>query len=68
MKRKIYKDLESYIRETGTTQKELAKRLGVSQPCISMIRHGKRAPSWKLARAISAAARIPIDSLIPVGD
>ena len=64
MRRKIFKDLDTYLRETGTTQRELADRLGVTQTCISLIRNGKRTPRPRLARAIAAEAHIPLESLM----
>lgn len=64
MKRKIFRDLDAYLTETGTTQAELAARLGVSQTCISLIRSKKRAPRPRLAMKIAEEARIPLDSLM----
>lgn len=64
MKRRIYRDLDAYFRDSGDTQADFAARLGVSQPAISLIRNGKRTPSLRLAKRIAEAARIPVETLI----
>jgi transcriptional regulator with XRE-family HTH domain len=64
MKRIIFKDLGHFLSSTGTTQKQLADRLGVSQCCISLIRNGKRIPRPRLALALAEFARIPLESVI----
>ena len=64
MKRKIFKDLDTFFLETGTTQADFAGRLGVTQTCISLIRNKKRTPRTRLARAIAREARIPVETLL----
>lgn len=64
MKRRIFRDLASYFDRTDDTQQAFAARLGVSQTYISLIRNRKRTPSMHLAKRISDAANIPLESLI----
>lgn len=63
MTRRIFKDLDAYFDGTEISQAEFAKRVGASQPAISLIRQGKRVPRPKLAKRIAEAANIPFESL-----
>ena len=64
MKRKIFKDLDTFFDETGVTQAAFAERMGVTQTCISLIRNKKRTPRPKLLRKIASAAGIPAETLV----
>lgn len=68
MKHRIFKDLASYLAQSGETQQAFAARLGLSQGYISQIRQGKRVPSLGIAQRIAEAARIPIESLVAGSD
>ncbi|MEM4546838.1 MAG: helix-turn-helix transcriptional regulator [Nitrososphaerota archaeon] len=47
------------------TQKELAERLGVSQPYISMLERGKRFPTLRIAMKLADIFGVPIEQLFP---
>lgn len=64
MKRKIFKDLDTFFEETGTSQAAFAQSLGVTQTCISLIRNKKRTPRPRLLRAIAKLAGIPAETLV----
>lgn len=61
------KALESYLESTNTSQTEFARRVGVSQPTISDIIHGKHSPSVKLLKRISEETRLSLDELLSGG-
>lgn len=59
--------LDTYIRETGTTEAELAARAGVSQPTVNRLRNGKGNHSLAILHAIHRATEgvvTPNDFLI----
>ena len=41
--------INDYLEELGSTHKELADKLGCTIQYISMLRAGKRKPSWQFA-------------------
>ena len=43
---------KSWIEKNGQTQGQIAHRLGVTRPYISMIAAGKKKPSWSVAARI----------------
>jgi len=45
----------------GRTARDLARDVGVSEVCISMLRSGKRTPSLSLARRIKQATDGAVD-------
>lgn len=47
--------LDEYISETGRSASEIAADLGISRSYLSEIRHGKAAPSLRIAFAIERA-------------
>lgn len=61
---KAYRSLAEYFRESGDTQQRFAAKVGCSQAHISQIAAGAISPSFRLALRISAAARIPVASLL----
>lgn len=62
--RRIYPDLASYLKDTGTTQTAFAEKVGASQSTISRILSKELVPDVGLALRISKIARIPLESLI----
>lgn len=49
--------------QKGLSQKEFAKRLGVSQAYVAMIEAEKRIPTLKLALKIAAVLGTPVEQL-----
>ena len=47
----------------GYTQKELAKRAGVSTSMISQIEHGKRCPGPKAGKKIADFLEVPMEAI-----
>lgn len=47
--------LDEFLRARKITEDAFAAEVGVTQPAINMIRHGKRLPSLKLMQRIIAA-------------
>jgi len=64
MSKRIYPDLQTYLRETGTTQAAFAEKVGASQSVVSRIVNRQIVPDVGLALRISREARIPLESLI----
>ena len=62
---RIYPDIRTYLRETGTTQAELAVKLGITQPGLSKIINGLIVPKLALAFRISKVCNIPVEALLP---
>lgn len=58
-------NLASYMSESGTTDAELAAKLGVSGELVRLWRHGHRDISAKRAIAISKITSIPLHELRP---
>jgi len=59
-------DLVEKLRETGLTQVELARRLGVSQAAVSFWFRGRRTPSWEVIRRMARAFPEMADDVIQV--
>ncbi len=59
--------LRSYLKETGTRQAELAKRVGVSFGHMSALVNGDKTPGLELAVRIEDATegRVPARSWVP---
>lgn len=55
MKRDFKVWLQSQMDDKGWSQKELARRSGISQPLISLIISGNRQPSWDACAALASA-------------
>jgi transcriptional regulator with XRE-family HTH domain len=60
MSKRRYADLTDYLERSGETQEQLAERIGMSQPTISLAKQGKG--SFKTLRKISKATGIPLES------
>lgn len=58
------KALATYLENTGTSQTEFAKRVGVSQPTISDIIRGVHSPSVDLLKRIAKETRLSVDKLL----
>jgi transcriptional regulator with XRE-family HTH domain len=56
--------LHHYIKNSGTTARRIALDVGVSEPFVSDLRHGKRSPSIEVARRIAEVTRggVPVES------
>lgn len=63
MHRRTYPNLRRFLKETETTQKTLAARVGVHQSTIAHILAGRKKPSWELAKKLAKAANVPLDSV-----
>jgi plasmid maintenance system antidote protein VapI len=57
-----YRTLTDYLEQTGTSQGELAARLHVSAPYVSLMCSRKRAPGRRLALRIEKILGVPIES------
>jgi transcriptional regulator with XRE-family HTH domain len=55
-----YTSLADYFHRSGETQEELAERIGMSQPTISLAKHGRG--SYKTLRKIAKATGVPLES------
>lgn len=55
--------LKLYRTLSGFTQKQLAKKLGVTNDYISMIERGVRTPGFKLANKLAQLLKYSIDDL-----
>jgi transcriptional regulator with XRE-family HTH domain len=57
---KRYSSLTDYLERSGETQEQLAERIGMSQPTISLAKQGRG--SYKTLRKISKATGVPLES------
>ncbi len=57
---KRYTSLTDYLARSGETQEQLAVRIGMSQPTISLAKQGRG--SFKTLRNISKATGVPLES------
>jgi len=57
--------LESIMAEQKLTQEELAERIGVQQPAISMMLNRKCRPQKRTLQKIAAALDVPVERLWP---
>lgn len=65
---RTYPNLETFLKDTGLTQTELAEDLGISQSYLSRIKTGEvEAPLW-LALRIARRTRVPLESLVKEPD
>lgn len=56
--------LAQWLKISGVTGADLAKRVGVSRPFISRISKGKRQPSLAIAAKLSAETGLPLDKFL----
>lgn len=64
-KAKLLMELESWLTESGLTQKQAAERLGIDQPRVSDIKNGKIA-RFTLDKLLELAMRVGIRAEITV--
>ena len=60
MPRRRYTSLADYLERGPETQEQLAERVGLSQPTISLAKQGKG--SYRTFKKISDATGVPLDS------
>lgn len=63
-----FRDLQDFFKKTGTTQEDLALRLGVTPSYVSMIANRHRQPSLRTALRIVKIARVPLETLVASAD
>jgi len=64
VKRNRYATVDAYLEATGTTQRELADQLGITQGALSMIKNGQRVPRPELALRIHSLTGVPLETLL----
>jgi plasmid maintenance system antidote protein VapI len=62
--RRAYANVHDWMAATGTNQKELARRLAISEPHLSNILSKSRRCSLYVALKISKETNVPIESLV----
>ncbi len=62
----LYPDLASYLEQSGDSQGNIARQIGIKQAHVSRIVAGRMVPRPDLAAKIAAYAKIPLDSFIKV--
>jgi len=58
-----YATVQAWMKATGTSQRELAKLLQVSESHLCNILRGNRKPSFNLALDLSAMTNVPIETV-----
>lgn len=61
-------NLKRKRKEKGFSQKEIAEKLGVSQPSYAQYETGKRNPKFETVKKIAAALEIDVYDLLITGD
>jgi len=56
--------LRAYLRKSGESQHDLARRVGVNQSTISQLCNGGRNPSGRVALRISKATGVPVEAIL----
>lgn len=65
MKRKrTFKNLKTWRKAHKLAQREAAEKLGLSQPVYCRLELQQRAPKPRVAKAISAATGVPLESVL----
>ena len=59
-----YSNIEQYLEESGKSERQLARLLGITQPYVNQLKRGQRQPSPRLAYKIEAVTGIPFRSLL----
>jgi DNA-binding XRE family transcriptional regulator len=57
--------LKVWREHRGLTQAALAKKAGISEPYLSQLEHGSRAPSLAVLKALAEALALDLDDLAP---
>ena len=65
MPQSVARRLKHIRQQKGLTQRELADRVGITQPYIVMLETGKRTnPSLQLLQRLARALRVPLSKLL----
>jgi len=62
---KIVNKLKNIRTQMGLSQRELAKKAGLSPSLIAQIELGQKHPSWLTADRIAAALGVPVEIVFP---
>ncbi len=62
-----YTTFKEYMQQTGKSDRQVARLIGVSQSHINMIKNGYRRPSPEVARKMEALSGIPFRDLLLSG-
>lgn len=61
--RRAYPTLQRYMEATGTTNRQLAKKVGITESHLSNILKKSRRCSLFIALKLSKAANVPVDTI-----
>lgn len=59
-----YESLQDYMAQTGTSQRELAKRAGIGETHLSLILKTSRRCSMATALKLKAVTGVPVENLV----
>lgn len=62
--RRVYRSLHEWLDRTGTKQRTLARRAGISEQHISMLLRGSRRCSIRVALRLSSITGVPVEKLV----
>ncbi len=62
--RREYRSLHEYLDRTGSTQRRLAKKAGMSEQALSMLLRGSRRCSIVKALRLAKITGVPVENLI----
>ncbi len=65
---RVGQEIRSVRRERGLTMRQLAARIGTSQPFVSNIENGRIFPSLRTLSLLAAALEVDADQLLPSGE
>lgn len=63
-RKRTYPNLRTWRNESGLSQREAARQLGVSQPAYSRFENQARAPKPRQAQAISRTTGVSLESIL----
>lgn len=66
--RNIYFDLAKCRKECSMTQKQLARKSGISTAMISFIENGRRQPTLMVLAILARALKVTLNDLIVIKD
>lgn len=61
--RRPFATVEAWMKSTGTSRRQLAKVLSISESHLCNVLTRKRPPSYDLAHAISELTNVPIETI-----
>jgi len=67
MRSKFALKLKSIMEKQGISQGELSRRTGLSQPYISELQRGLKAPSFEVAQKLTEGLKCSLDDLSTSG-